>query len=153
MNDHYVNEARVKMTKSKQQIFLLIGALAVLVSVSAWITDFASIVYPCPYCRIQRSIIGLLGLLILLGNNVNFLVARWLTICLGSYGFIIAVLQNFNSGWLLMFQDKFEFYTPIYLDSFLLSTCAALIISAEIVVLLEMTGFRRTAGSSIGVRT
>ncbi|MDH3241554.1 MAG: hypothetical protein OEO83_12910 [Alphaproteobacteria bacterium] len=44
----------------------LLGALAVLVSLVTWATDLGGWVYACPYCRVQRSAIGVVGLLMLL---------------------------------------------------------------------------------------
>ena len=44
----------------------LLGALAILVSVVTWGIDLAGWVYHCPYCRIQRTAIGLVGILMIL---------------------------------------------------------------------------------------
>ena len=44
----------------------LLGALAILVSLVTWGTDLAGWVYECPYCRVQRSAIGVVGVLMML---------------------------------------------------------------------------------------
>ncbi|MBT8409728.1 MAG: hypothetical protein KJN93_08895 [Alphaproteobacteria bacterium] len=44
----------------------LLGGLAVLVSLVTWAMDLGGWVYVCPYCRVQRSAIGVVGLLMLL---------------------------------------------------------------------------------------
>ena len=44
----------------------LLGVLAILVCVVTWIVDLAGWVHTCPYCRLQRSAIGAVGVLMLL---------------------------------------------------------------------------------------
>lgn len=44
----------------------LLGALAILVSLVTWAMDLGGWVYACPYCQVQRSAIGVVGLLMLL---------------------------------------------------------------------------------------
>lgn len=46
----------------------LLGALSVLVSAVTWGIDLAGLVHKCPYCQVQRSAIGLAGLLLMLPN-------------------------------------------------------------------------------------
>ena len=44
----------------------LLGAAAILISVITWGIDLAGWVYQCPYCRVQRTAIGVVGALMLL---------------------------------------------------------------------------------------
>jgi hypothetical protein len=44
----------------------LLGVLAILVSLVTWWTDLAGWVYECPYCRVQRTAIGVVGVIMLL---------------------------------------------------------------------------------------
>jgi len=44
----------------------LLGVLAILVCLVTWGIDLAGWVYKCPYCRIQRTAIGVVGFLMLL---------------------------------------------------------------------------------------
>lgn len=44
----------------------LLGVLAILICVVTWLVDLAGWVHTCPYCRIQRSAIGLVGVAMLL---------------------------------------------------------------------------------------
>ncbi len=46
----------------------LLGVLAILIFLLTWGIDLAGWVYKCPYCRIQRSAIGVVGVLMLLPN-------------------------------------------------------------------------------------
>ena len=42
-----------------------IALAAIVISIATWTLDLTGLVYTCPYCRVQRSVIGLLGLLLL----------------------------------------------------------------------------------------
>lgn len=44
----------------------LLGALAILVALLTWAVDLAGWVHECPYCRVQRSAIGAVGVLMTL---------------------------------------------------------------------------------------
>lgn len=44
----------------------LLGTVAILIGGGAWMMEFAGAVYICPYCRVQRTVIMLLGLLMVL---------------------------------------------------------------------------------------
>jgi len=43
-----------------------LGVLAILISLVTWGIDLAGWVYQCPYCRVQRTAIGIVGALMLL---------------------------------------------------------------------------------------
>lgn len=107
----------------------IIGLITILISIVAWITDWTGLVYVCPYCRVQRTVIGILGVL-LLAKPLH----RWFTLYLGSvFAFLgahVAAAQHFR-GWAKISSGKFEFNENIFVDSFLLSGCALLIITAQ----------------------
>ena len=44
----------------------LLGALALLVCIVTWIVDLMGWVHTCPYCRVQRTAIGIVGILMML---------------------------------------------------------------------------------------
>lgn len=44
----------------------LLGVLAILISGITWVIDLAGWVHECPYCRVQRTAIGVVGILMLL---------------------------------------------------------------------------------------
>ena len=73
-----------------------IAILAIVICVFTWITELAGWVYVCPYCRTQRTVIGLLGLL-LLANPQHWL-NRWIASSLAVLGLVVAAMQRFN-GW------------------------------------------------------
>ena len=43
-----------------------IGFIAIVICLGAWALEWAGAVYICPYCRVQRTVIGILGLLLIL---------------------------------------------------------------------------------------
>ena len=45
---------------------MIVGLLALLICAATWALDLTQLVYECPFCRAQRTVIGLLGLILLL---------------------------------------------------------------------------------------
>lgn len=43
-----------------------LGVFAIIVCILTWYLEISGIVYVCPYCRIERTVIGLLGVIMLL---------------------------------------------------------------------------------------
>ncbi|HGM6729075.1 TPA: hypothetical protein ACKQBZ_000108 [Stenotrophomonas maltophilia] len=116
---------------------MIAGALSLAISVLAWISDLTGMVYACPYCRVERTSIGLLGLVILALPWLNRFFARYLSVAVGAFGFIVAVMQNFTYGWLLMFQGTFKIHDPWTVDPMLLSGAALVIIAFQIGIIFE----------------
>ena len=122
--------------------FRLIAALAILVSVVTWALDLAGWVYVCPFCRAQRTVIGLLGLLMLLPDPRHWVV-RWLAAVFAVFGLVVAVTQHF-AGWRRIQAGEFELASPFIIDPFLLSGVAILIITGLVLLVFSHPG-RRTA--------
>ena len=55
-----------------------VALAAILLSLLTWTVDLTELVYACPYCRVQRTAIGLLGLLLLVPDPSHWL-ARYLS--------------------------------------------------------------------------
>ncbi len=106
-----------------------LGGIAILVSIGAWALDWFDVVYACPFCQVQRTVIGLLGAFMLLGSS-HFLVKYFASV-IGFFGAGIAMMQHFR-GWVKIHKGEFTWYEPIYLDAFLLSFFALLIIIAQV---------------------
>ncbi|MGO1541324.1 MAG: hypothetical protein ACTHZI_11935 [Luteimonas sp.] len=111
----------------------LIAVLAILVSVLTWTVDLAGLVYNCPFCRAQRTMIGLLGLLMLLPDPRHWLV-RWLAAIFATFGLVVAVTQNF-SHWRRINAGEFSFAEAWWVDPFLLSGAAIFIITGLVLLL------------------
>lgn len=111
----------------------LIGFIAIIISIGAWYTDIVGVVYACPYCRIQRTVIGLLGIMLVMPNPGHW-ISRYIGLVVGFLGAHVAAAQNFK-GWAKISAGKFEFNERIYIDSFLLSGCALFIIIALVCLL------------------
>ncbi|WP_394002290.1 hypothetical protein ACF3M1_15940 [Luteimonas sp. WGS1318] len=110
-----------------------IAVLAILISVATWALDLTGVVYACPFCRAQRSVIGLLGLLMLWPDPRGWAI-RWLASVLGVFGAVVAATQHF-AGWRRIGAGTFRFADPWPVDPFLLSG-AALFAIVGLVLLL-----------------
>ena len=104
----------------------LIGAIALVISIVAWWTDLSGLVYECPYCRVQRSVIGILGISLMLPTPGHWLV-RFFAATIGFLGAHVAAAQNFM-GWRRISVGEYSFHERFYIDPFLLSGCALFII-------------------------
>lgn len=112
----------------------IIGAVFLVVSLLAWSADWSGVVYVCPYCRLQRTVIGILGFLMMfrgLHNGITVYIAS----VLGFMGAHVAAAQNFM-GWLKVNKGTFVFKDDIYLDPFLLSGAALFAIIAQVWLLV-----------------
>lgn len=81
----------------------LLGVLAILVCLVTWGIDLAGWVYKCPYCRVQRSAIGVVGALMLLPDpRVWWIRYGAVAVCfLGAHvasAQIFLVFRNLTSG-------------------------------------------------------
>ncbi len=109
-----------------------IAILAIFISAFAWFTELADLVYVCPYCRAQRTVIGLLGLL-LLANPQHWL-NRWISSALAILGLVVAAMQHFN-GWKKIMAGDFSWGDQWYANAWMLSGCAMFIITGLILYL------------------
>lgn len=108
----------------------LFGVFAIVICAWAWYVDLAGITYVCPFCRAQRTVIGILGLLALFPFYGHWVI-RYVSGTIGFFGAVVAANQHFG-GWARISGGKFQFHDPIYFDSFLLSGAALFIISGLI---------------------
>lgn len=104
----------------------LIGAIALLISILAWASDLTGMVYECPYCRSQRTVIGLLGIILMLPNP-RYWITRYIGSVLAFFGASVAATQHFR-GWARVSAGEFKFNEKIYIDSTILSGFALFII-------------------------
>lgn len=96
-----------------------LGLFAIMVSITAWTVELMGAVYICPYCRAQRTIIGLLGIIMILPFVHHFL-TKYLALVLGFFGAVVAANQHFM-GWKKISAGEFSFNENIFIDPFLLS--------------------------------
>lgn len=111
----------------------LLGLISIAIALATWAVDIGGLVYACPYCRTQRTMIGLLGLLMLLPRPGHWMV-RWVGSVLATLGLVTAATQNFG-GWRRMFAGELEFGTQWYMHPFLLSGIAMFILMAQIMLI------------------
>ncbi|MBW6528515.1 hypothetical protein KZ813_16860 [Sphingomonas sp. RHCKR7] len=120
-----------------RRFLLVAGLVSIAISLFTWTLDLTQATYACPFCRVQRSAIGLLGVAILMVPYANRFLLRYTSMAIAVLGLGVAMMQNFNGGWMKMFKGTFAFHDPIWFDSTLLSSCAILIMSFQLGVIFE----------------
>jgi hypothetical protein len=95
---------------------------AIAVSISTWVMELTGMVSVCPYCQTQRTMIGLVGIVMLL-PWVN-IITLYCTLVLGSFGAYVAAMQVWNN----FLKKAFDGYW-LYL-----AACAFLLLSGQLIV-------------------
>ena len=113
-----------------------LGLIAIVIGAGAWVMEFAGTVYICPYCRVQRTVILVLGLIMVLPFSRHWIV-RYVASVIGFLGAVVAVNQNFM-GWVKISKGEFVFNEQLYIDPFLLSTGSLFIIIGQLWLILGM---------------
>lgn len=111
----------------------IVGALAVLISVFTWTIELMGMVYVCPFCRTQRTVIGLLGLAYLAPNPGHWMV-RYVATVVGAFGFVVGAMQHFR-GWQRIMAGEFEWGEQWYVNSWPLSGAAMFIITGLLLLI------------------
>jgi len=115
---------------------VLLGLAFIAISIGTWAVDLMGLVYACPYCRAQRTAIGILGLIILLLRVLHPFVARYLALAVGGFGFVVGATQHF-AGWRRIHAGEFELRDQWWIDPWLLSGCALLILALQLGIIFE----------------
>ncbi|MBQ4811437.1 hypothetical protein A7985_11245 [Pseudoalteromonas luteoviolacea] len=115
----------------------IIALIAVLISISAWAVELAGVVYVCPYCRAQRTVIGLLGILLILPTAYHW-ITKYIALVIGFFGAVVAANQHFM-GWKKISAGTFNFHEHIAMDPFLLSGFALTGIIGLVFLILQQT--------------
>lgn len=111
----------------------IVGGVAIIIAIATWAVDLAGLVYECPFCRSQRTVIGLLGLLLMLPNPAHWLV-RYLSAIFAVFGLSVASTQHFR-GWARIMGGEFKWGENWYLNSWMLSGFAIGIITALLLLI------------------
>ena len=119
-----------------------LGLLAIIIGAGAWGMEFAGTVYICPYCRVQRTVILLLGIIMVLPIARHWL-AQYIASVIGFLGAVVAVNQNFM-GWVKISKGEFAFNEQLYIDPFLLSSGSLFIIIGQLWLLLGSDSGNKT---------
>lgn len=115
-----------------------LGLVAILIGAGAWGMEFAGTVYICPYCRVQRTVILLLGIMMILPFAHHW-VMKYFASVIGFLGAVVAVNQNFM-GWVKISKGEFAFNEQLYIDPFLLSSGSLFIIIGQLWLILMTKG-------------
>ncbi|MDP2196376.1 MAG: hypothetical protein Q8J72_10385 [Rhodocyclaceae bacterium] len=116
----------------------IIGFMGIVISVGAWWLDLDGWVYTCPYCRVQRTAIGLLGLLMILPNPQHW-VSRYVASVFAVFGLAVAAMHFFNNLKELISGD-YVWDDELYFDPLLLAFCALWIMTGQILLLYQNPG-------------
>ena len=116
----------------------ILGIIGIVIGAGAWAMEFAGTVYVCPYCRIQRTVILLLGSMMLLPSPMHWL-AKYIASVIGFLGAVVAVNQNFM-GWVKISKGEFAFNENLFIDPFLLSAGSLFIILGQLWLILGTRG-------------
>jgi disulfide bond formation protein DsbB len=73
----------------------IVGVSVLLVVLVTLGLDIAGLVFPCPYCRVQRFALGVLAIILLLKNHGGVL-PRYVAAVSGMMGLVVGLTQNFN---------------------------------------------------------
>ena len=112
----------------------VLGLIGIGIGLGAWGMEFAGAVYVCPYCRVQRTVILLLGCVMLLPSPRHW-ITKYVASVVGFLGAVVAVNQNFM-GWVKISKGEFAFNENLFIDPFLLSTGSLFIILGQLWLIL-----------------
>ena len=115
-----------------------LGLVAILIGAGAWGMEFAGTVYICPYCRVRRTVILLLGIMMILPFSHHW-VMKYFASVIGFLGAVVAVNQNFM-GWVKISKGEFAFNEQLYIDPFLLSSGSLFIIIGQLWLIVMAKG-------------
>jgi hypothetical protein len=115
----------------------VIALLAIIISIATWWMDIAGVVYECPYCRTQRTVIGVLGVVLLL-PFVHHWMVKLIAIEIGGFGFVVAAFQHFR-GWAKIWGNEFKLNATLWTDPTILSAVAMFIIMFLVLVILNQS--------------
>lgn len=112
-----------------------LGLIAIVIGAGAWAMEFSGTVYICPYCRVQRTVILVLGLIMTMPQPRHWIM-RYVASVIGFLGAVVAVNQNFM-GWAKISKGEFAFSEPLYIDPFMLSAGSLFIIFGQLWLILS----------------
>lgn len=110
-----------------------VGLAAILLAAATWTIDLTGLVYACPYCRVQRTVIGLLGLLLILPDPAHWL-SRYLSAVFAVFGLSVGATQHFR-GWAKIMKGEFSWGEQWYVNAWALSGAALFIITGLLLLI------------------
>ena len=116
-------KALFKITQILKRYHVHIAWLAILSAIFTWGLDLMGFVSECPYCEVQRTIIGVLGVIALLPQHKNTLL-RYICYLIAFFGANVSGDQIF-----LHIKDEIFLSPSLYL-----AICALILIGALTVI-------------------
>lgn len=96
-----------------------LGFFAIFIAAFTWGMELAHFVPPCPYCQVQRTMIGFLGILMILPDY------RYISLWLG-VGFALLGIHVSSAQMFINYRD--QTFANLF---FILGTCALFIMVAQ----------------------
>lgn len=112
-----------------------VGYICLLICIVTWSAELLDLVYVCPYCRVQRTVIGLVGI-IMISPWFNHWIAKYIAIVLSAFGFFVAASQHFMA-WKKISSGDFVWVQNLFLNPMILSAVAMFILVAQIGILFN----------------
>ncbi|WP_433762110.1 disulfide bond formation protein B [Brucella anthropi] len=118
-----------------KKFILPIGVFSVFVCIIAWFADYSGLVHVCPYCRTERTAIGLLGLAMIMANfkSTPYIFFLNLIAFLGietAANQIFLGIKRISSGDIAYILNQ-----PPYENGLLLSSLAFIFLSLQIIMI------------------
>lgn len=110
-----------------------VGLAAILLAAATWAVDLTGLVYACPYCRVQRTVIGLLGVMLMLPNPAHWL-SRYVSAVFAVFGLSVGGAQHFM-GWKKIMAGTFTWGEYWYANAWVLSGAALFIITGLLLLI------------------
>ena len=110
----------------------IIALIAIAIAIISWIMDIGGMVYECHYCRVQRSVIGILGLILILPISFHW-IGKYAALVIGFFGAVVAANQHFM-GWKKVSAGEFQLNLPV--DPFILSGLSLTMIMGLIYIIM-----------------
>ena len=110
-----------------------IGLAAIVIAIVTWVVDLQGLVYNCPYCRVQRTVIGMLGLFMLAAPLRHWL-TRYAAAIIAVFGLSVGSHQHF-AGWAAIMMGEFSWGEPWYINEWILTRSAIFIITGMAILI------------------
>ena len=83
---------------NQYRLHIPLGILLMIVSIATWILDWTGLVAACPYCQTQRTLLGIVGFMLVLDSVVLHYMITIYCMLLGLHVGMAQILLHINKG-------------------------------------------------------
>jgi len=113
----------------------LVGVISLFLSLGTWTLDWLDLASACPFCRVQRTMIGLIGLLMFLPKSIR---QHWIILFIANiwafFGANVAASQQFLI-WMKLSNHQTDLLTMLSTPSLYMSLGAMIFFGVQFMVL------------------